>query len=200
MRRLPCSNVKLVGIVSQRDLYFLETIRGVDIDEDLVGDAMTTDTYAVGPDAPISTVAKHMARHRYGCVVVIERGKVAGIFTATDALRLVGDLATPATSACPRGRRATNRDEGGETSGPHVETAPYAQAVGIVNHGGCVKNTLLLGRIEGRAALDLERKDAGGFADADTHLASPTTATTFDAFTNGHDNRLDVARRHLWCR
>jgi CBS domain-containing protein len=100
VRHLPVlEHGELIGIVSQRDLYFLETIRGVDIDDDIVEDAMTTDTYAVEPDAPIGAVAKHMARHRYGCAVVLERGKVAGIFTATDALRLVSAFGPSARSA-----------------------------------------------------------------------------------------------------
>ncbi len=94
IRHLPVlERGELIGIVTQRDLYFLETIRGVDLEEDIVEDAMTTDTYAVAPDTPIGAVAKNMARHRYGCAVVLERGKVAGIFTVTDALRLVSALA-----------------------------------------------------------------------------------------------------------
>lgn len=93
VRHLPVlEHGELIGIVSQRDLYFLETIRGVDLDTDSVEDAMTTDTYAVTPDTSIGSVAKNMARCRYGCAVVLERGKVAGIFTATDALRLVSTL------------------------------------------------------------------------------------------------------------
>jgi acetoin utilization protein AcuB len=90
VRHLPVlEHGDLVGIVSQRDLLFLETIRGVEVDKDTVEDAMTTDTYSVTPDTPIATVARQMARKRYGCAVVMERGRVAGIFTATDALRIV---------------------------------------------------------------------------------------------------------------
>ena len=111
IRHLPVlEHGELVGIVTQRDLLFLETIRGVDLEEDTVEDAMSSDTYAVTPDVPIATVARHMARKRYGCAVVIERGRVAGVFTATDALRLLADIAQPSkTSAKPPARTAGRR-------------------------------------------------------------------------------------------
>ena len=106
VRHLPVlEHGELIGVVSQRDLYFLETIRGVDLETDIVEDAMTSDTYAVAPSAPIASVTSHMARYRYGCAVVLERGKVAGIFTATDALRLVAKMAPRERAA----RRPTPR-------------------------------------------------------------------------------------------
>jgi acetoin utilization protein AcuB len=79
----------LVGIVTQRDLYLLETIAGVDLTTDLVDECMTTDAYAVLPDAPLVEVAGHMATEKCSCAVVIERGRVIGIFTTTDALRVL---------------------------------------------------------------------------------------------------------------
>lgn len=107
IRHLPVlEHGDLVGILSQRDLFFLETMRGVDLDEDTVEDAMSGDTYSVSPDAPIAGVARHMARKRYGCAVVIERGRVAGVFTATDALRSFAEL-VPA--AKPPARSASRR-------------------------------------------------------------------------------------------
>jgi acetoin utilization protein AcuB len=107
VRHLPVlEHGELVGIVTLRDLYFLETIRGVDLDDDTVEDAMTPDAYAVTPEVSISAVARHMAKSRIGCAVVMERGRVAGIFTATDALRMVGDLApAPAALKKPASRR-----------------------------------------------------------------------------------------------
>jgi acetoin utilization protein AcuB len=90
VRHLPVlERGEIVGILSQRDLYFLETIAGVDMDADKVDDAMSPDVYKVGPDTPLSKVAANMARRRIGCAVVVERDRVAGIFTATDALRVL---------------------------------------------------------------------------------------------------------------
>ncbi len=106
IRHLPVlEHGDLVGILSQRDLLLLETLRGVDIDKDLVEDAMTTDTYAVSPETPVATVARQMARKRYGCAVIMERGRVAGIFTATDALRIVAAVVPTAAAPAPRAAR-----------------------------------------------------------------------------------------------
>lgn len=87
---------ELVGVLSQRDLYFLETIAGVDMEEDKVDDAMSTDAYAVTPDARLDEVAATMADNKYGCAVIMERERVVGIFTATDALRVLGGRAREA--------------------------------------------------------------------------------------------------------
>jgi acetoin utilization protein AcuB len=89
---------ELIGVVSQRDLLLLEAAHGPDRADGRVEDAMISEAYAVTPDEPIATVAANMARHRYECAVVIERGRVIGIFTATDALRIVAALA-PAPQA-----------------------------------------------------------------------------------------------------
>ena len=92
-RHLPVlEHGELVGVVTQRDLYFLETLAGVDLEEDLVDDAMSSDAYAVSPDARLDDVTLHMATHKYGCAVVIERGRVIGIFTTTDALGVLAGL------------------------------------------------------------------------------------------------------------
>jgi acetoin utilization protein AcuB len=94
-RHLPVlEHGELVGVMTERDLYLLETVAGLDLAGDDVSDAMTTDAYAVPPDAPLSEVARQMATERYGCAVVIERGRVIGIFTTTDALRVLAGSST----------------------------------------------------------------------------------------------------------
>jgi acetoin utilization protein AcuB len=81
----------LVGVLSERDLLFLETIAGVDIDIDSVADAMTPEVYTAHPDDSVQDVARTMAVRRHGCAVIIEGTRVLGIFTATDALRHLAD-------------------------------------------------------------------------------------------------------------
>jgi len=81
---------ELVGMLTKRDLDLLADT-GVDMNADHANRAMTTDAYAVPPDAPLSDVARQMATERYGCAVIIERGRVIGIFTTTDALRVLAD-------------------------------------------------------------------------------------------------------------
>lgn len=93
IRHLPVvDHGRLVGIVSQRDLYLLETLRGVDPASETVGEAMSADPYAVPPDAPLEAVATAMAEKKYGSAVVVDRGSVIGLFTTVDALRALASV------------------------------------------------------------------------------------------------------------
>jgi acetoin utilization protein AcuB len=93
IRHLPVvQNGKLAGIVSQRDLYFLETLADVYQDQVAVREAMSVDTYAVGPRSTLRKVAGEMATHGYGCAVVMEKGAVIGILTTVDALHALSVL------------------------------------------------------------------------------------------------------------
>lgn len=76
---------KLVGLVSQRGLYRLEMLLGIDRANDPVVDAMDV-PYVAEPETPLLTVAEEMERRKGGACVVARRGKVLGIFTTNDAL------------------------------------------------------------------------------------------------------------------
>ena len=92
LRHLPVlRGGKLVGVLSQRDLYFLESIAVVDVDLDCVADAMTPDVFCAAPEDTVRDVARIMANRKYGCAVVVQSGRLLGIFTATDALRELAD-------------------------------------------------------------------------------------------------------------
>jgi acetoin utilization protein AcuB len=93
LRHLPVLEAgKLVGMVSQRDLYFVETIRGVDPGENTVEDAMTEEAYQVPPSARLHDVVGTMAKKKLGSAVVVEAGRVVGVFTTTDALKILAEL------------------------------------------------------------------------------------------------------------
>jgi acetoin utilization protein AcuB len=94
VRHLPVLHAgKLVGLVSQRDLTFIDSLKGVEPTETRVSEAMATDVYTASARDGVKSVAAHMAQHKYGSAVIVDAGQVVGVFTTIDALRaLVGIL------------------------------------------------------------------------------------------------------------
>jgi len=93
IRHLPVlRGSKIVGLVSDRDLNMVETLKDVDPQTVLVGEAMTQDPYQVSPDAALDEVVSTMAESKYGSAIVTQNGKVVGIFTTVDACRAFSDL------------------------------------------------------------------------------------------------------------
>jgi acetoin utilization protein AcuB len=87
IRHLPVlEGGRVVGVVSQRDLYLVETFGDAQAKEILVEEAMTTDVYAVTPRTHVTTAMREMADARIGSAVVVEDGHVVGMFTLVDAL------------------------------------------------------------------------------------------------------------------
>lgn len=93
IRHLPVlDGGRLVGVLSDRDLHLIETLRDVTPDKVTVEEAMTPVVYSVAPRAPLHEVVREMAAHKYGCAVVVDDREVVGIFTTIDALRAFADL------------------------------------------------------------------------------------------------------------
>jgi acetoin utilization protein AcuB len=82
---------RLVGMLTDRDVHLLETLKDVDPHLVTVSDAMSTSVYAVAPDTPLRDVALEMAKHKYGSAVVMHGHKVVGIFTTVDACQALAD-------------------------------------------------------------------------------------------------------------
>jgi len=93
MRKLHCRHLpvvkgdRLVGIVSERDLFVLESLVASDRTIDVVAEAMTPHVYTTTADAKLRDVARVMAAEKYGSAVVMDGEQIVGIFTATDAFR-----------------------------------------------------------------------------------------------------------------
>jgi acetoin utilization protein AcuB len=90
IRHLPVTrDGNLVGMITDRDI---KLVLGPDfaypeVDELSVADVMLADAYSVDLDERADTVLAHMAQHHLGSALVTRKGKLVGIFTATDACR-----------------------------------------------------------------------------------------------------------------
>ena len=88
IRHLPVlDGGKLVGVVTDRDLSLVESLRGLDAEQTKVSEAMSADVFTVSQRAGVRQVAKEMSDHKYGSAVVMEGDRVVGVFTTVDALR-----------------------------------------------------------------------------------------------------------------
>ncbi len=95
IRHLPVLEAnKLLGVLTDRDLKFVETFRDVDPATLTVADAMIEKPYVVSPDTPLDEVVATMASEKYGSAIVVQNHNVVGIFTTVDACRALAELLT----------------------------------------------------------------------------------------------------------
>lgn len=93
IRHLPVLNGgHLVGIITDRDLNLIETLKDVDPQKVTVEDAMTPDPYSVSPEAMLDEVVAEMAEKKYGSAVIVDNNKVVGVFTTVDAMTAFAEL------------------------------------------------------------------------------------------------------------
>jgi acetoin utilization protein AcuB len=94
VRHLPVlDGERIIGIVSERDLAIVEALVPEDWEDCPVAEAMTPEPYCVAGLTPLGKVARVMAEHRYGCVIVTDdTHALCGLFTTTDALRCLAGM------------------------------------------------------------------------------------------------------------
>lgn len=76
----------LVGLVSDRDIKFLESFKDIDPEKVTVADAISEELFTISPQAPVAVVCAEMANHKYSSALVMDHNKIVGIFTWVDAI------------------------------------------------------------------------------------------------------------------
>jgi CBS domain-containing protein len=94
IRHLPVTKKgALKGVITDRDIKLMlgPDFAYPDAREVKVREMMIDDCYVVDVGTPLHIVLRHMAEHRLGSAIVTRHGKLAGVFTATDACRAFAD-------------------------------------------------------------------------------------------------------------
>ena len=91
----------LVGILTDRDVELAAPYRLTPLTEEEynrvfestpVGKVMTKNPLSISPDAPLQEAVDLLNEKRLGCLPVMEEGKLVGIITVTDMLRVLQDF------------------------------------------------------------------------------------------------------------
>jgi acetoin utilization protein AcuB len=108
IRHLPVQEKgKVIGIVSERDLHHHVKREASEAEKDTIQAChiMISHPYIVPFRAPLNEVVLEMAKRRIGSVIVQRQGKLAGILSAIDVCRILGEYLE---SMFPSGRRGGN--------------------------------------------------------------------------------------------
>jgi len=93
VRHLPViKGGKPIGIVTDRDIFLVLSFQNPNSRSMKVETALTPNPFIVGPDASLVDVVDQMVDQKYGSVLIMDEGKLTGIFTALDALRALSDV------------------------------------------------------------------------------------------------------------
>lgn len=93
IRHLPVvEGESILGVISERDIDFIQGLRGVDLERETVQDAMTAHPYIVSAETDLDEVCDVMASQKIGSVLVEDNKKLIGIFTWIDALNAMTNL------------------------------------------------------------------------------------------------------------
>ncbi len=86
-----------VGILTHRDLLGATISQFADVDKSVqdeidegipIRETMRTDVASTTPETPLRDAAEILLNHKYGCLPVLDTGKLVGIITEADFLKL----------------------------------------------------------------------------------------------------------------
>jgi CBS domain-containing protein len=84
----------VLGIVSERDLHHMvhQALPSGDKSRLRVRHLLLPDPYTVEMTTPLADVVREMAARHIGSAIVLRQGRLAGVFSAVDACRLLGEF------------------------------------------------------------------------------------------------------------
>jgi len=95
VRHLPVLRAdELVGVLFKSDLKLVHSLSREVLRPIQVQSVMVTEYYTVSPDQALDVAAREMSKRKWGSALVVDQGKVVGVFTTTDALRALSDSLT----------------------------------------------------------------------------------------------------------
>ncbi len=97
VNHLPVMDGSLVeSIITDRDIkrFTLPAHKLAEGEDLLVSDIATTRAFVADKSDPLESVLRQMLKQHTAAVVVLDQGELAGIFTETDACRVLAELLT----------------------------------------------------------------------------------------------------------
>ena len=99
LRHLPVvEEGRIVGMLTQRDLFHAALSIALNFGEKaqkeflktvVVKEVMTEEVLTIDPGADVKEAARLLIEHKIGCLPVVENGKLVGLVTETDLLRVI---------------------------------------------------------------------------------------------------------------
>lgn len=117
---------RCVGVLADRDVKrALDPDLGLPPEDELfVRDVCAFDVYAVTPDEPLERVLRTLSERHIGSALVVERARLVGILTTSDACRVFADFLRSAQTAVRPAPSAEAGRVSGDPGSTPARTAP----------------------------------------------------------------------------
>lgn len=123
-------NERVAGLLRESDLHLIERFSELAFETTTVAAVMCCDLNLTLPSATLGSVLRSMRRGHYDHAIVLDRSRLYGVFSATDALRLfeANLLVTPAPRADEPSRAERSVQVGARWARTVASRAPLRRA------------------------------------------------------------------------